>query len=571
MALQQPVHAVPYPTPLAVEAGNKSSDASPLRQPAPTDTQAWLLFPAAKQPSLSQVGTASTTCTSQTAALSRLSEFGSFDTLHCPAPDDSENGYALEDDEDLDSLDEGLHAFQEHLQAQEPTHADHACAILPAHDGLGTFPGSSALVQAHLWQFERANPQRKPLGHNRRRSSVQRRLDALEHDDGLCMERQRMDRIERWRLEHSRILLEEVEKASRRRSSHAMELPTAATVQVAKEAGIADHGTISAASRAATLSSATENTASVDNGGNPWYRIVRILIRDLLGIDEGVLSLIFGEALPCEDLYIKDILPATDRGERNRSLTLQSSPTSSLKLLDRLSQDLASVLRKYSYTPVAVGSPVNRVTLDYAGIPIADARQPSTPSVIPFDSSEAESDSPLFKPTLEGRPRSAGSEFCHAALWGIEEEPAVDKLSASQDQEYWEQTPSIRTIFRLLQQHFTARRRPLLAAGNASASKPSNVATTSTVDSLRRASVIRQYHPLVSRQHARRSATINRHYSSHSIPNMSSPLCKRAEGSCASISSKRSKRGSGSSRNYWDIGGSIGSGSLGGNGAWGEV
>lgn len=573
MAFQQPVHAVPRHTTIALEAGSKSLNASLLPRPAPTptDSQAWVLFPATKRQSSSPVGTASTTNTLQTTALSRLSEFGSFNDVSPPAPDNIENDDALEDDEDLDSLDEGLPAFHEHLHAQEPTYADHAGSILPTHDGLGSFPGSSALVQEHLWQFERANPHRKSHGLNRRPSSVQSKLDTLECDDGVWMERQRMDRIERWRFEHSRILAEEVEKASRRRPNHGMELPTAATLHTTTEAGTSDHGSVPASFEAASLGSTRQHTGDIDSCSHSWYRVARILVRDMLGIDERVLSLIFGEALSDEDAYIMDVISVTDQGEPNQSLAVRSSPTLSLKLLGRLSQDLASVLRKYSYTPAVVGSPVNRVTLDYAGIPIADARQRLNPSVIQLNSSEAAFETPLFKPTLEERPRSAASEFGHAALWGIEEEPAVDKLPATQDREYWEQTPSIRTIFRLIHQHFTARRRPLLTTSNFNSSKASNVATTSTVDSLRRASVIRQHHPLVSRQHARRTHTMNQQRSSHSRPNLSSPLFKRSEGSRASMSSRKSKRGSGSSRNYWDIGGSIGSGSLGGNGVWGEV
>ncbi|KAI4288394.1 MAG: hypothetical protein L6R35_002344 [Caloplaca aegaea] len=573
MAFQQPVHAVPRHTTIALEAGSKSLNASLLPRPAPTptDSQAWVLFPATKRPSSSPVGTASTTNTLQTTALSRLSEFGSFDDVPPRAPDNIENDDALEDDEDLDSLDEGLPAFHEHLHVQEPTYGDHPGSILPTHDGLGSFPGSSALVQEHLWQFERANPHRNSHSLNRRPSSVQSKLDPLEYDDGVWMERQRMDRIERWRFEHSRILAEEVEKASRRRPNHGIELPTAATLHTTTEAGTSDQGTVPASFEAASLGPTRQHTGDVDSCSHSWSRVARILVRDMLGIDERVLSLIFGEALSDEDGYIMDVIAVTDQGEPNQSLAVRSSPTLSLKLLDRFSQDLASVLRKYSYTPAAVGSPVNRVTLDYAGIPIADARQRLSPSVIQLNSSEAAFETALFKPTLEERPRSAASEFGHAALWGIEEEPAVDKLPATQDREYWEQTPSIRTIFRLIHQHFTARRRPLLTTGNFNSSKASNVATTSTADSLRRASVIRQHHPLVSRQHARRTNTMNQQRSSHSRPNLSSPLFKRSEGSRASMSSRKSKRGSGSSRNFWDIGGSIGSGSLGGNGVWGGV
>lgn len=570
MAFQQPVHAPPRTAPILPEAQARAPEALPTQHIAPADAQEWVLFPTPQRPSPSLIRTASTTNTPQTAGLSRLSEFGSFNTL-ARSGVDNEDEVALQDDEDLDSLDEGLHAFQEHVTGQETTYADHIGSILPTHDGLGTFPGSSALVQEHLWQFESANPQRKTLGHSRRRSSIQRRLDALEHDDGIRVEKDRMERIERWRLEHSRILLEEVEKASRRRSSHQLELPTAATLDIEK-ASTGAHGT---ASRGTPVPFTKADARKLEGGDNPWFRFVQSFLQDLMGIDDDVLSLVFGEALlPVNEGRTLDT-STTGRDVLKQGIALQSSPALNLTILNHLSQELASALRQLSYTPAVVGSPVDRITLDYAGIPVAQpgAQQPSPPSAIQSDTPEAGAEStpnPVFKPTLEDRPRSAGSDFGHAALWGIEEE-SVDTLSSTQDREYWEQTPSIRTIFRLLHQHFTARRRPLLTASTLGSSKASNVATTSTADSLRRASVIRQHHPLVSCQHARRTAAINRHHSSHSLPYLYSPLFKRGEGSCASMSSRKSKRGSGSSRNYWDIGESIGSGSVGGIGVWGEV
>ncbi|KAL8930814.1 MAG: hypothetical protein Q9208_000355 [Pyrenodesmia sp. 3 TL-2023] len=566
MAFQQPVHAPPPSTSIATEAQDRATEPIRSHNVAPTDAQEWVLFPTPQHRSSSPLQTASTAYTPQTTGLSRLSEFGSFNTA-APSGPYNENEEAPDDD-DLDSLDDGLHAFQEH-SGQQTAYADPIGSILPTHDGLGTFPGSSALVQEHLWHFENTNPRRRSLGHNRRRSSVQRRLDALEHDDGLRMERERMDRIERWRLEHSRILLEEVEKASRT-SSHHVDIATFIT-----DAEMSSTVTRGATPRETSAPSTKAEARSHAGGDNPWLRFAHSVIRDLMGIDQAVLALLFGEALP--PTHEGDLLTSTsDRGYSGQSLVLQSSSSPGLNLLRRLSQELVSILYQFSYMPTAIGSPVNRMTLDYAGIPIADACRQQSPnrSMLHSDRLEPELESilnPVFKPTLEEGPESAKSDFGHAALWGIEEEP-LDNMSASQDQEYWEQAPSIRTVFRLLQQHFTARRRPLLAASTISSSKkPSNVATASTADSLRRASVIRQHHPLVSRQHPRRNTTISRQYSSHSIPNLSSPLFRRGDGSCASMSSRKSKRGSGSSRHYWDIGGSIGSGSVGGIGVWGEV
>lgn len=77
------------------------------------DSQEWILFPSAQAESNTQTQI-STERKPRTAGLSRLSDFGSLtarsrqdEAVACEATDGS-----IEDDEDLDSLDEGLHAFK---------------------------------------------------------------------------------------------------------------------------------------------------------------------------------------------------------------------------------------------------------------------------------------------------------------------------------------------------------------------------------------------------------------------------------------------------------------------------
>ncbi|KAI4100101.1 MAG: hypothetical protein LQ339_005623 [Xanthoria mediterranea] len=569
MAFQNPIPAPSHPTlPRSEEDRPAASNVVPQQIP-PAE---WLLFPNPRQHPSSWSQTASTNCSPQTAGLSKLSGFGSLN-------DDTIAHDALEDDE-LDSLDDGLHAFHEDMFDQHPAQIDQSSSILPTHDGLGTFPGSSHPVQEHLWHFERFNPQRRSSGHHRRSSSVHRRLTALEVDDGLQMEKQRMERIERWRIEHSRILLEEVEKATRRDSNHPMCLSNVAVPDPAIQAHTGSISESLVAPQEGPMPHLEKDPGAVQHNEDGWHRVLRRLIGDLMGISDTTLALVFGEALPesqSSPRYNTSILSSSNGADR--SLALQSTPSWMVDLLERLSKELASFLRSLAQSPAAIGSPINSLSLDYAGIPIAEPRiQRSAVSSLPHAGQVAvdvgSMTTPIFNPTLDEFHKPAKSEFENAALWGIEEEPA-NALSATQEREYWEQTPSIRTIFRLLHQHFTVRRRPLLTSSALSSSKPSNVATTSTADSLRRAAVIRQQHPLVSRQGARRNAPGNilghahRHHGSY--PNLSSPLFKRSESSCASISARKSRRGSGSSRNYWDLRGSAGSGSMGGMGFWGEV
>ena len=223
----------------------------------------------------------------------------------------------------------------------------------------------------------------------------------------------------------------------------------------------------------------------------------------------------------------------------------------------------------------ACSTPYNPATSDYAGIPITvptsskSQPKPSASTANPVTNSSASFD---FNPTLRDVPLATptSTDSAHAALWGIEEEAASDDEKDERD--YWEQTPDVKTVFRFLHNHFTAQRR------HSSTPKPPSIATTSNPDSLRRAAIIRQHHPLVSRA-ATAWEQRHGHARRHSL------LRGRSGSSCASSivgSARRSVgvRGSSlasSSRNYWDLGGSaVGSGGGsaivgGGMGAWGEV
>ncbi|KAL8704013.1 MAG: hypothetical protein Q9201_002818 [Fulgogasparrea decipioides] len=569
MAFQQPILAPSRSQLTASDARRLSHQVSSAHQAHLEKSQEWLLFP---------TQTPSTAYTPQTAGLSRLSDFGSLGTAARLAYDNQDDD-ALEDDEELDSLDEGLHAFHEPVPDQELGNVYLDSSILPTHDGLGTFPASSRPVQEHLWHFERYNPQRKSLGHQRRRSSVQRKLDALEAHDGIRMEEKRMHRIEEWRNEHSRILLEEVEKQSRQRSSPLRGSQETTTLEVSMEVSNSNIGAAFPVPEGTATANPGPGAGHLESTESAWDYIIGRLLRDFLGIDEMLLPLIFGEAVLVDGSYVPPDGSALGSNSPRRTLVLQSHPKWSLTILDCLSQELASFLHHLSYTPTGVGSLLNPVDLPYAGMPILapDVRQ--SPSSSPAQPEEADektetTPAPIFNPTLKESPLSSTSDSGHAALWGIEEE-AVEDLA--QEREYWEQAPSMKTIFRLLHHHFTSRRRPLLASSTLNSSKPSNVATTSTADSLRRAAIIRKNHPLVSSQHTRRTATSSiatygqRQHGSPNIRNMTSPLFKRSESSCASISARNARRGSGSSRNYWKLGGSIGSGSVGGIGLWAEV
>ena len=580
MAFCQPTLAPAIRQPAAQNPQDNAAAtvASPLQQEL-EQSQEWVLFPARSN---TKSQTASTVQT-PTAGLSRLSDFGSLDARSRQddgIPYQTTNG-SVDDDEDLDSLDEGLHAFQEPWFINRSELFEPSSSILPQHNGLGTFPTSSPPLQEQLWHFEQFNQRKRSIGpgHHRRRSSVQRRIDPVEDHDVASMEAETRERIEKWRMEQSRALLEEIERETRRRrvsmvSQRAETTPgTAGMEQIIKDS-IAEN-----AGDEATTGPLSASPTAIEDSGSFWQRITRRVICDFMGIDDNLLSIIFGESLPTERLEGN---PSSGLGF-SRSLRLESpSPVSAStgwerRLLDRLSHELGILLQQLTEHPGAfstLSTPFNPSTSDYAGMPVTvptssrSQPRPSTPTANAAASFE-------FRPTLQDASLPAQistADSTYAALWGIEEEPTP--TTPEDYREYWEQTPDIKTVFRLLHNRFTSQRRP------ATTSKPPlNIATTSTPDFLRRAAIIRQHHPLVSRAAATWEQR-HGHARRHSL------LRRRSGSSCASSIAGSARRmglrgGSleSSSRNYWDIGGSaVGSGGGsaigvggGGMGAWGEV
>lgn len=182
MAFQQPQQrpqAIRQPSPNK-QTTEPQASASPAYKRTIGESQEWILFSPAQNQS------SETSQTPRTAA--QLSEFGSLEThIRSEPPEERQNADAaaqgLEDDEgaELDSLDDGLHAFHHHPFSAPSNHLDQSGgSVLPQHDGFGTFPSSTGL-QEHLWQFERYNPQRR-RGYARNRSSVQIQLDAMQEE-----------------------------------------------------------------------------------------------------------------------------------------------------------------------------------------------------------------------------------------------------------------------------------------------------------------------------------------------------------------------------------------------------
>ena len=551
---------------------------------------------------------------------------------------DNDNDMLDEEGTELDSLDDGLHAFrapslvddespaqQQQLDQASPA----AAAVLPTHDGLGSFQASSQTVQDHLWQHEQYNPQRRPELRLRRQSSVQRHLDMVAEQEQMTnAERERWQRIEKWRMEQSRALLQEVERETRRRrrrtsrASRTSDQVSSASFSSARHQRVRSESLQSVPEtpdeRPASLSSSSSQATEPGTDEPFWRRITRKVIRDLIGIDDSVLSVIFGESLPDDVLnqeYDNDNDTDTDTpaGTGSTALKMDEAIRRELgssvsddqnhwqtKLLQRIAHELGVLVHQLCEHPGAFTTYLNLskdISNEYAGIPISrtedDTQNRPARTSVPSTTTETTNDdsvlSPHFGPTL---PDPSGRE--HAAQWGIEEddpvgEPLSESARLQQEKEYWERELDIMMVFRYLRNRFSDRNNN---TDSTTTTSPSS--HRQPQDASRRAAIIRQHHPLVARAQSRSQAQHSRRQSQHSAAaaaasagptGISSPLLRqnfrRPSSSCASHSAKLSAISSrrpltASSRNYWDIGGSVESGSAiapvgGGMGSWGDV
>jgi hypothetical protein len=324
-----------------------------------------------------------------------------------------------------------------------------------------------------------------------------------------------------------------------------------------------------------------------------WRRITRKVIQDLIGIDDSLLSVILGESLPL-DAQTADDLPELDMETvlaREPEPHNVDSPLWQTRVLQRIAHELGILVHQLCEQPGAFTSyyqMTKEISSEYAGMSLNRLADSTTTSVRPpepttqlsAETTPSESmPSPHFTPTLRDPNRE------HEAQWGIEDddptgEPVSESARLHQEQEYWERGLDVMMVFRYLRTRFSRR-------GYMSGEKYTATPTPRhTQDTSRRAAIIRQHHPLVARAHSRSQNQSRRpsQLSGVSGPaGVSSPLVRphlrRPSSSCASqsklsaISSRRTLTGS--SRNYWDIGGSVESSSAIGVGAalgtWGEA
>lgn len=625
MAFHQPTRQISQrvvradPTPSESEA---RLAAPPLTQ-SRDESQTWVLFSPATDAgtSTSYLSTAQDD-DQPTPGRSRISDLGSLQTIEPsdnlysePAhsdlleEDEEYEDDAVEDDAELDSLDSHLPEFRQQGGFTQST------PILPGHDGLGSFRVDtqmlSADMQEQMYQFERYNPRRI----KRRRESLELGQLALESEE--AQEAARRRRIEEWRLEQSRVLLQEIQKETRRRRESAVSALTtklrrgsqASTDLEADEATLSTIGESTSAASAAGTEWHDQDASELDYGAGEgdgtgmWTRITRKVIRDLMGIDDDrLLCVLFGEALP-EDLGLDldaDDLSSTPRASGPAPTDTEQDQSWQLRTLDRIARELGHLVNQLSAHPhpgaFSTYVRMQQQPLPYAGLPAipeaaalpvtatADGAEESkhrTPSFSNVEDSTVPT-LPQFQPTLQTVPHSMPMDIPRTRSMDNHAE-GPEHVPGTFTQQEWEQDLDIKVVFRYLRNRFTSSRAASSSTVPASHhAHASHQSSSPEIAAARAAARVRQHHPLVHQR--RKSFKVS---GGPSVPGQVINV-HHAHGSCASQSTRRSgRRGSlsvsssrHSSRHYWDIGaggpaGSIGTGSMiastGPMGSWGEV
>ncbi|OHE94003.1 hypothetical protein CORC01_10695 [Colletotrichum orchidophilum] len=545
-----------------------------VQDPAATDaSHSWVLFEPADDTTTASSYLGEEEESLPTPGRSRLSDIGSLNTfLHSARDTESRQSGVLssaideesvEDDAELDSLDSHLPEFR--TVPSLYTHSVGAAGaqsvpVLPTHDGLGSFRLDNPEVQEQLYAFEKFNPRHV----RRRRESLE--LAQLEMEVEQEQETHKMQRIEAWRLEQSRILLEEISRETRRRRQSMVSVRPTVTTEDKKAEDVASLSAIGNEDDADSMDWHYESTDTKDSERGLIDRITRRVLNDL-GIDERLLSILLGEQLPSDD----DLSTTPNTGADLSNTPTQQSTDSSwqLRALDRVAKELGLMVNQLSphHHPGAFATytRMQQMSIPYAGLPAIP--ESSTDTAVAPVAREASTKMPEFQPTMVQHTRPINIPASRPQL-----DPPVPltrdestTLPTTFTQEEWEQDLDVNLVFRYLRSRFSSRSTPSATFTTGT----SHLATSSTPDTAAKAARVRQHHPLVSR-----ARQVERRTFKATTP--SSPAAMRHASSCASQSTRRSaRRSSVSSRHYWDIGGSIGTGSViasvGPMGSWGEV
>ncbi|KAI0387097.1 hypothetical protein F5Y04DRAFT_76709 [Hypomontagnella monticulosa] len=579
MAFQQPTRQTTQRVFRPASEEEESQHAPRPASQAVEDSQTWVLFSPATDAATSTSYLTSTHKTNITPGRSRRSEIGSLGPV--PRSDISSERHQSasiidaaneedEEDAELDSLDSHLPEFRSTPNHHDSSHAfPYATPVLPGHDGLGSFRLEQDVIgadlQERIYAFEQYNPNRV-----RRRENIDLAQAGFEEDRTEEIEKMRW--IEAWRVEHSRYLMEEVQRETRRRrrSVASASVLHQAEEKVEDETTMSGLGDISSdrANQSEDWHDHDENESET-GGESIWGRITRKVIQDLLGIDDKLLSVLFGEALPDEEDLSSTPKAATPMPMSQHTDISTETTTNSgwqLKMLERVAKELGLLIHRLSEHPGAFStfSRVQQMPIPYAGLPPIPEGVNDT--AINAKVTEASIIMPEFQPTIGTQTQPIDVPHAthppNSAQANSHARSETSGLAFTQEE--WEQDLDVRLVFRYLRSRFMPQ-----SSSSSRVSGHTSLASSSMQDAAAKVARVRQHHPLVAR-----ARTAERRKSKATIP--SSPVLFKHASSCASQSTRRSvRKSSSSSRHYWDIGGSVGTGSMiattGPMGSWGEI
>lgn len=553
MAFQQPTRQVVQRVsrPVAQEQAGASSQTR-VGEQAVEESQTWVLFSPPTEASTTSY-LSETDHSLDTPGRPRLSDLDSLNTIgrssqatHIRPSEASSavDGLSVEEDAELDSLDSHLPEFrsipEEHVPSYRGTH--NALPVFPAHDGLGSFhldrPAIGRDAQDQIFQFEKFNP------HKQRRTMDGVDQAQVDSQYSQLHEDEKRQRIEAWRLEHSRVLLDEVQRETRRRRRS---LASASRHQHTDDTEVDN------------MTWHDEDAVEDETKDRGFLaRMTRTVVKDILGIDDRLLEILLGESV-----VDTDDLSSTPRASRLNDTQLQpQSPleqTWQLRVLETVSRELGRLVNSLSHHHPGAFSTYHRMQqmpLRYAGLPVIPESADAPSVALGTKDTSSHPSQPEFRPTM-GRTSSAVDIPVKTA----EECQEHTSMGNAFTKEEWEKELDIKLVFRYLISKFSSR--------SSNSSSSSYLPSNATQDAAARAARVRQHHPLIAR-----SRPMERRPFKVAAPG--SPVATRRHSSCASQSTKRSaRRSSCSSRHYWDIGGSLGTGSRiatnGPMGSWGEL
>lgn len=490
-------------------------------------SQEWILF--SPREAEFTLGSAHKGATRLDSTLSILSESVSFEAASS-RPLEGQGERSLMEERELDKLDDDLHAFRDPFHSRARS-TNLYSSILPTHNGLGLFPTSSQAIQRTGPEAHRNETDGNPRAP---RSSEAQGPFPPSADHGSPITHETRERIERWRLEQSQAFLDGLGRQIRHRRSHS------------QVTGKAQLGQTEFPSKPKEDHEEIRRTGASSPDQQPekepaWKSFARRFVRDIIGIDEPLLSIIVGETLP-EDVY-----PLAEAGGAEETLPTEQSPSSNRAWPDRLIYRVARELGLlvHTFSPRSPLANLEEDRSDYAGIPILDGSRPTEKNQSNIvQESCASPDSPTFSPTIRDplQSRSLCSEAESPGFGGDGEHMKAASERLRLEREYWERELDIRMVFRFLRGQLSSQPDP-------DRERPLSHPQAHQLGSGERAEAIRRHHPLVAG-----NVPVGR-----SIARKQQP--RRPSSSCATESLQGERRlsrvGSGDgNRNHWDLGAS---------------